>query len=295
MGFNEQNRQDGLKLKHPDLPTMAHGVLVVMVCIGLLYFIQQWVEGVAAIILANLLYVLVPVWACYMFRFDSERTLFLRSLRLRGYAGVLLGCLGGVVFILVLSTLLKSVPALAPSPDMERQFADQVEKIRSWGRVWYFLILAVLIPVSEEILFRAFLLRSARETLGIVGSLLVTALFFGVLHRISYARMILMFLFGLYLGVAVWESRSILASGLIHSLYNGFLLVMEELSPTTGAAVRPDDLYEVGRTGKGLILVVALFLMAGALYLFRQDRREAEKHHQEPMEDGALYTPLFGP
>ncbi len=290
---SNRNQQGSLNLKHPDVPSLAHGILVIMVCIGILVFARRWLNGLTTILLANLLYILVPIWACYMFQFEAKRTLFLRFLRGRGVIGVVLGFVGMFTFIVVLSSILNAVPALQPDPEAKKRFLKRVESIRSIGWPGFFLIFAVLIPVSEEILFRGFLLRSARESMGITGAVLATSLFFGLLHRLSYARMIVMSLFGVYLAVAVWESRSLLTSLVLHAGNNFLVLALDEFSGANGVELNVVDV--LGRFEQIGALLVSLVLITISLYLFRRNRRDDRQQEEKAPEEDAIYRIIFGP
>ena len=81
----------------------------------------------------------------------------------------------------------------------------------------------LLAPVAEELVFRGILLpRLARTRLGGVGAVLVTAAFFAALHFAAPAAMLLIFLDGVFFGVARLRSNSLILPMLMHILGNTY-------------------------------------------------------------------------
>ena len=86
------------------------------------------------------------------------------------------------------------------------------------------LVTAVLLaPVLEEIIFRAAGFRLLRHTrAGLSGTLLVTSLLFMLIHvqQYSWALLMLMFCFGVLLGLAREKTGSLLVPLILHALNN---------------------------------------------------------------------------
>ena len=88
----------------------------------------------------------------------------------------------------------------------------------------FFLTAAVAAPIFEEILFRGFLLPSLTRYLPVWGAIGVSALIFAIAH-LSLSEVLPLATLGVVLGFVYARSRSLLASMLLHSLWNSGTLL----------------------------------------------------------------------
>lgn len=285
-GDRSKTSQETFRPTHPDVPSMGHAVLVFMLGLAVLYF-SRGVEPFKSKIIHLLLYVLAPLWVCYMFQFDVRRTFFIRFPGWRSWLGMIIGSISMFALLTILQSLLWTVPSLQPSQNVLRQLYDKFWEIFGadiWSLV---LVIVIFIPICEELLFRGFFLRALRESSNSFVAILVIGLFFGLLHppRISQ---ILISIFGIYLGCVVWFSRSIISSIIIHMLHNFLVLASWNLmyqEPESILARIPPPYRTAG------IVAVVLGLI-GSLYLFYTDEpaETDEQSHAQP--ENELY-PLF--
>ena len=89
----------------------------------------------------------------------------------------------------------------------------------------YAVIIAIGAPVSEELLFRGFMLPAlARSRIGFVGATLVTTTLWMALHfTYSIFGLVEIFMIGLILSWALYRTGSLWASLAIHAINNGAL------------------------------------------------------------------------
>ena len=87
-----------------------------------------------------------------------------------------------------------------------------------------FITAAVAAPIFEEIMFRGFLLPSLTRYLPVSGAIFVSAFTFAIAH-LSLAETIPLATLGIILGIVYTRSRSLMASIMIHSLWNSGTLV----------------------------------------------------------------------
>ena len=90
-----------------------------------------------------------------------------------------------------------------------------------------FVALILLAPWTEELLFRGFMYRGLADSpLGVAGAIVLGAVLWAAIH-VQYGPfdMAVIAVFGLFLGLARWHSRSLLAPMLLHALGNLFALV----------------------------------------------------------------------
>lgn len=90
----------------------------------------------------------------------------------------------------------------------------------------FFVTACILAPIFEEIMFRGFLLPSLTRYLPVWGSIVVSGVIFAIAH-LSLAETIPLATLGIILGIVYTRSRSLLASMMVHSLWNsGTLLTL---------------------------------------------------------------------
>ncbi len=121
------------------------------------------------------------------------------------------------------------VAILLPQPDFFRLLSEQL-KIQSLGSAILMTLLVVfLAPFIEEIIFRGFLQKFLEERWrDITRAVLVTSLFFAVIHLNPYWVLQIYFL-GLILGYLAWFTGSIFPPLILHAVNNGFALALENV------------------------------------------------------------------
>lgn len=98
----------------------------------------------------------------------------------------------------------------------------------------FFITASIAAPIFEEILFRGFLLSSLTRYLPVWGSILVSGLIFAIAH-LSLSEVLPLTILGIILGFVYTRSRNLLASILLHSLWNsGTLLSLFVLGSDLG-------------------------------------------------------------
>ena len=91
---------------------------------------------------------------------------------------------------------------------------------------WFILLVmvSVLAPIFEEIVFRGFALTSLSRYLPIGGAIATSAALFAVAH-LNIADFLPLFVLGSILGTIYTQSRNLLSSILLHSRWNGAQLI----------------------------------------------------------------------
>jgi membrane protease YdiL (CAAX protease family) len=91
---------------------------------------------------------------------------------------------------------------------------------------WFILLVmvSVLAPIFEEIVFRGFVLTSLTRFVPLWGAIGISASLFAVAH-LNIADFLPLVVLGCILGTVYSQSRNLLSSILLHSLWNGAQLV----------------------------------------------------------------------
>jgi membrane protease YdiL (CAAX protease family) len=88
----------------------------------------------------------------------------------------------------------------------------------------FFVTASLLAPIFEEIMFRGFLLPSLTRYLPVWGAIVSSGLIFAIAH-LSLSEVLPLTTLGIILGVVYTRSRNLLASILLHSLWNSGTLI----------------------------------------------------------------------
>ncbi|KAI8109759.1 hypothetical protein M9434_001038 [Picochlorum sp. BPE23] len=94
----------------------------------------------------------------------------------------------------------------------------------SLARVLWFLVLGVVAPVWEEVIFRGFLLPSLAELFSPIVGICLTALVFSLVHFTTEGFLPLMIL-GIIFGASYCATANLFPAIMLHSLWNVCLLV----------------------------------------------------------------------
>jgi membrane protease YdiL (CAAX protease family) len=147
----------------------------------------------------------------------------------RAYALGLAGLLG-IVGVLDIGAIV-----LSPEP-LLRDIKPFVGLINS--RLWWLTLVVVGIgaPLSEELLFRGFLMSAlARTRLGFVGASLLTTASWTALHAgYSAFGMFEVATIGLYLSWLLWRTGSLRVTMFCHGVYNALMTLLIGVLPLPG-------------------------------------------------------------
>ncbi|MEM1367175.1 MAG: type II CAAX endopeptidase family protein [Cyanobacteria bacterium P01_H01_bin.15] len=93
-----------------------------------------------------------------------------------------------------------------------------------WALLIFFLTAAIAAPIFEEIMFRGFLLPSLTRYVPVWAAIVLSSLVFSFAH-LSLAEVLPLTALGVVLGIVYTRSRNLLASMLVHSLWNSGTLL----------------------------------------------------------------------
>jgi membrane protease YdiL (CAAX protease family) len=92
--------------------------------------------------------------------------------------------------------------------------------------LWAIVTAVISAPILEEVLCRGLILESLRKRYSVGVSILISALFFGLIHYPDIATMIVATVSGLILGVLYVRTSSIFASMIVHSINNAMAFTL---------------------------------------------------------------------
>ncbi len=204
------------------------------------------------LILGMILAEAVMIW--HLYRFDYIRRTP-ESYSVRSISILCLSLLTGISFMFFAYWLNDTLSL----PDwMETEFKE----IESYPAG--ILMVAVLGPVAEELLFRGAIQGELVKKYPPVLAILLSAMLFGIIH-FNPAQVIFAFLYGLLLGWLYYQSGSLLLCILLHILNNSTSVFLDKTYPEAEALT---DL--ISPAAVPILLVAALLLLGLGIALLRK-------------------------
>jgi uncharacterized protein len=181
---------------------------------------RQDMSALATLAVWQAIAVVLTVLASMLFGGRARDVLALRS---PGAASLYLKA---ILLMAVLQVAVSTVQYTLLPQDM---YADLRPFVRLFGEQWVLALLVVGVgaPLSEELLFRGFLLSAlARSRLGFAGGAVVTTSLWTALHAgYSLAGIVEVFTIGLFFSWLLWRTGSLRVPLFCHALYNSLIVL----------------------------------------------------------------------
>jgi ABC-2 type transport system permease protein/sodium transport system permease protein len=171
------------------------------------------------------------------------------------------------VFVTELTILLYHVGVTPFDPARALLLRGQFDALRHNLPVPLAVALAVVPGVAEEVFFRGYLFSAVRARMNAAGTVVLTALLFGLFHLIgldgfSLERGLSSTAMGLLLGWLAWRTGSLWPGMLLHGCHNGLLMYLTlAYPPEPGSAVAMPEYHPWPLlAGAGVALATGLAL-----------------------------------
>ena len=171
------------------------------------------------------------------------------------FLAIAIGCVGALVLITELEAV---VLKLLPMSGRIRELFEMLDRPENlFGAI---LLLCLVAPITEEILFRGVILAGFLKNYRRTDALLLPSCLFAFAHLNPW-QYIGAFLLGLLLGYAYMRTQSIIPSMLLHGLYNGLTLATDSVWNSILSLRLPLPLLLVGIVGTAFVVAAVLLLM----------------------------------
>jgi len=259
--------------KQSSLPSVAMSLLYVALLFPAWFFVQSALspgpdENAVGLLQASawlmpLMFVLLPLLIMAYWKVSVKHALSLRMPSLRHFtAAILLGC---CMWVPAHELNLIQYQLLGLPQAVAQQAESMAATLQALPVSGVILMIAIIPAVSEELLFRGFLMgglsASSRKWTAIIAS----AAIFGVFHFLLF-KFIVTASLGVMLGYLCWHSRSIWPAIIAHALHNS-LAVMSVVKPAIfermGIKLEDGAHLPLGVLLIGFSAVVAGFLLVG--------------------------------
>ncbi|PSS28582.1 Membrane peptidase [Actinidia chinensis var. chinensis] len=146
------------------------------------------------------------------------------SLDGKWHLDVILGCLMFPLVNRLSQVNLNLLPIFPSAPVTVSSVEQSIVARDPVAMALYAIVVSVCAPVWEEIVFRGFLLPSLTRYMPVWCSILVSSVAFALAH-FNMQRMLPLVFLGVVMGSVFARSRNLLASMLLHSLWNAFVFL----------------------------------------------------------------------
>ncbi len=143
------------------------------------------------------------------------------------------------------------------------------------ANIFNFIALAILVPVAEEVLFRAFLLHQLLKRYAPVTSILVVGVLFTLAHLFPLSSYFSFFLLGVVTGIVYYKTRSLLACIIIHSILNAHNFFAETV-PLENATTMDKTLLIISYLFVVFLFVLSMFKLSRMYYSTQLNNKEKE-------------------
>ena len=222
--------------------------------------------------------------------FDLKRTFSLRRPPMLGLLGGVLLIAGGTPmawFIAWLQGFILPIPW-----DLLEGMSEFIVAYDAPRILWLLLLVAVTPAICEEAVFRGVLLGGTVGRMSPLRMILLNGAVFGAFH-LSYAtafRFLPTAWLGILLAFAVWRTRSIATSALMHFINNGAIVLLAA-SPTLREQFAGPDT----RPPLWLLPVAVILMVAGIVTLWRVGARMDADTGPSPTSDPAPIPETLSP
>jgi hypothetical protein len=157
------------------------------------------------------------------------------------------------------------------------QFYDMVMELMkemTGGPLWSsFLVVAIFAPIFEEWLCRGMVLRGLLTKMKPVWAIVISALFFAVIHANPW-QALNAFLIGLLMGYVYYKTGSLLLTMLIHFVNNGTSVVVSHIESMKDYAEVTSWVEVMDKSTYTLIFAVSCIILAACLWVFSRIKVE---------------------
>lgn len=153
-----------------------------------------------------------------------------------------------------------------------REYIESLKDLRpadGWNFAVIFAGLCVLVPVSEELVFRGLIQQVFARNMGPVAAFLLTGLLFGAVHLNAHLLISISF-FGIFLSFVFYATANLAYTIIAHSLFNTIALLQLTFSDAADTTDLPFYLQDVR------IFVVSAVMLVFFLYKIKAGGFETE-------------------
>lgn len=141
------------------------------------------------------------------------------------FKNILIGIAGGIILFLSVGLLGNLLVEYLGIPDPQ-SFALVISGADStWQLVLLFLLGGIIVPLKEELVFRGLIFPPLRQGYGSRGGIVLTALFFAILH-FDLIRFLPLLLGGLVLTWLYEKTKSLWPSIIAHGVWNSLMILL---------------------------------------------------------------------
>lgn len=214
-------------------PTAAQALMLAALLFPATFYTQSFLSQGASRFLDTMkwlaviqfvgLFVFLPLCVAAFLKIDIVETFRLRLPPARVWLAA--GLMGMSSWALAHEFLAFQTQVLPPTSTMA-EFAQKIQSELAESPLWLVLLLMAIVPaVTEEFLFRGFMLSGLRSGMKKWSAIVMVSLIFGIYH-FMIDRLPVTVLLGVALAYLCWQSGSLWPGIVLHAMHNGISMVL---------------------------------------------------------------------
>ena len=188
------------------------------------FIMSNYLHGIMflSIVLSTLLYLLI---------FRAKKRSFVSYMRFRKISkkdiiSIVILALASFIFISVGFMMIES--NLPKASEKLKEYSELMEPLMNGNMFFIILVVGIVGPIFEEILFRGIIFNRLNRNMNIVVSLILQAIIFGAFHM-NLIQGIYTFILGIIIGLTYILLNSIWAPIIVHVVFNSLNFVLGPL------------------------------------------------------------------
>lgn len=207
-------------IKKGSLPSISESLLIMVVALLLMVYaggVMSLSHPLMGVIVPQFFIGVLPILACIYIKGDAKKIFALHCPTVKTLAGSLFLLLGAGSCSLLFSNLL-SACFPESGQGLNEEYLTMLDGV---SFVPALLLIALTPAVCEELMFRGYMFTAFRQKMSLTKAILTVSVLFGISHM-SLIKVIPTAILGAALAYAIYKADSIIASGMMHFLNNGF-------------------------------------------------------------------------
>ncbi len=207
-------------IKKGSMPSIQEGLLILVVALLLMVYIggiMSLNNPLFGVVIPQILIGGLPILAAVYIKADLKKVFNMKLPKLKHLIGSVFLVVGSSSAVLMISNILAYL-FTNQSSELNEEYEYMLDGLPFVGAL---ALIALAPAICEELMFRGYLFTAFKGKMKLPAAMIIVSILFGISH-LSLIKLLPTALLGIALAYAIHQSESIVCSGLMHFLNNGF-------------------------------------------------------------------------